>query len=280
MIAFNLAILSALLGFAGAYFEVTSPVLGFYMILVAAPLLIGSMIPVLKPLVKRRRMFLSSWLRLLAGVASLGAAGYLGYLAFLHPLNDISTDLNNPPKFERPVYRIKIKEGRENLGPEYLLDRSYKGNPALQTEKYKEISPLQFNVPATTANPIVLNVLAKLPQYKVVLDDRARNRVEMETSSELFHFVDDIVIESRAIDAFHSQVAIRSRSRVGKSDLGANAKRVNELAALIRAAVADYENQYKQKAPTPAPANTAKPVAATTTKPVTAKPAANIGKKK
>jgi uncharacterized protein (DUF1499 family) len=67
-------------------------------------------------------------------------------------------------------------------------------------------------------------------------------RVEAEVRSFWFGFVDDVVIRVRPIsDGTGSAVDVRSVSRVGRSDLGANARR-------IRAYLADLNRRLAEAA--------------------------------
>ena len=57
--------------------------------------------------------------------------------------------------------------------------------------------------------------------------DPADGRIEATDTTFWFGFKDDIVIRIRAEDD-NSRVDVRSVSRVGKSDVGANAKRIRQ----------------------------------------------------
>lgn len=55
----------------------------------------------------------------------------------------------------------------------------------------------------------------------------------------LLRFRDDVDVLIRPVAAEQSRVAVFSRSRIGKSDLGANAARINALETRLRAALGD-----------------------------------------
>jgi len=59
--------------------------------------------------------------------------------------------------------------------------------------------------------------------------------IEARATSKLFRFVDDVAIRIRSKDG-GSVVDIRSKSRVGQGDLGANANRIRAIAAELAAA--------------------------------------------
>ncbi|MDJ0654723.1 MAG: DUF1499 domain-containing protein [Xanthomonadales bacterium] len=68
----------------------------------------------------------------------------------------------------------------------------------------------------------IVEQVTALPNLKVVSDDGQYLRGEVR--SPLFGFVDDLEIHQRG-----NQLALRSSSRVGYSDLGANRKRAEQL---------------------------------------------------
>ena len=59
-------------------------------------------------------------------------------------------------------------------------------------------------------------------------------RIEATDTSRIFHFVDDVVIRVMP-DAAGARVDIRSRSRDGLGDMGANAKRIAAYSAALEA---------------------------------------------
>ena len=69
-----------------------------------------------------------------------------------------------------------------------------------------------------------------MSHWEVTHADAESGRIEATATSRVFHFVDDIVIRVRP-DGAGSRVDLRSRSRVGQSDLGANAKRIHAYGA-------------------------------------------------
>jgi len=69
--------------------------------------------------------------------------------------------------------------------------------------------------------------------FKVGKVDAADGRIEAVAESFWFGFKDDVIVRVRP-DGAGSRVDLRSISRVGVSDLGANAKRIRALSAEIR----------------------------------------------
>ncbi len=77
--------------------------------------------------------------------------------------------------------------------------------------------------------PIVREEVAKLPRTILVTD--SADYLHTECTSRIFRFVDDLELELRDSD---NLVAVRSASRVGKSDLGVNRRRVEKLRSRLR----------------------------------------------
>jgi len=62
----------------------------------------------------------------------------------------------------------------------------------------------------------------------------AEGRIEANTTSMLYGFTDDVVVRVVA-DGAGSKVDVRSKSRVGRSDLGQNAKRIRAFLRELQA---------------------------------------------
>jgi uncharacterized protein (DUF1499 family) len=62
--------------------------------------------------------------------------------------------------------------------------------------------------------------------WETTTHDAATGTFEAVDTSELFHFVDDIAVRVRPSNG-GSVVDIRSKSRDGKGDMGANAARIH-----------------------------------------------------
>ncbi|WP_164155809.1 DUF1499 domain-containing protein [Sandarakinorhabdus rubra] len=141
------------------------------------------------------------------------------------PINDISTDTLDPPAFEAITPAMRGADA----GP-----IGY--NPAFapqQARAYPEVRPLDLPVPPGAAFDLAMKACD--PAWQIIRADRATGRIEAVEQSRWWGFRDDIVIRLTATEA-GTRVDIRSKSRVGESDLGANARRI--AAYLDRLAVA------------------------------------------
>ena len=155
-------------------------------------------------------------------------------------LNDITTTYPHPPAFEV----IAEKEAGRN----YSYDPANLDN---QKKKY-DIGP--FPVPRTReATFALVDTIAKgRERWEVVHSDFQRHRLEAVVTTRLMRFKDDVVIEVRDTAAGSlakgseledqnangvSWVHMRSKSRKGRSDLGANAARIKNFFLEIKNAL-------------------------------------------
>jgi uncharacterized protein (DUF1499 family) len=75
---------------------------------------------------------------------------------------------------------------------------------------------------------VLRETAARVPRWRVVAEDPAARSVKVEVTTAFFSFVDDL--EARVEpEGSGSRVVIRSRSRVGKGDLGENFRHVRAL---------------------------------------------------
>jgi len=139
------------------------------------------------------------------------------------PIHDISTDLENPPTF---VAVVPLRADAPNS-----LDR-----PTAVTEQqrkgYPDLAPLTLGIPTTAAFPRALTV-ARQMGWEIVVADEASGRIEATDTTRWFGFKDDVVVRVMPWGA-GSRVDVRSVSRVGRSDIGTNARRIRAFLAAVQ----------------------------------------------
>ena len=86
----------------------------------------------------------------------------------------------------------------------------------------------QVAVPAAQAWRIVRSTVASLPRTKIITE--SDDYLHAECSSAFFGFVDDLELHLRPAQ---NLIAVRSASRLGRSDFGVNRKRVENLRAQL-----------------------------------------------
>jgi uncharacterized protein (DUF1499 family) len=140
-------------------------------------------------------------------------------------INDITTDTVNPPAF------LAILPRRVDAP----VPAAYPGGTFAQAQReaYPDIAPLVLRIPPAAAFAKAEDV-ARTEGWEIVAADQAAGRIEATATTAWFGFKDDIVVRI-APTPQGSRIDVRSVSRVGKSDLGTNAKRIRAyLARLAR----------------------------------------------
>jgi len=139
------------------------------------------------------------------------------------PINDITTDLDDPPEFasSREVAAYAAFDMRY---PEDFVSVVREGYPDLGTLK------LKLNPDAAYAQSLKA---ARGLGWEITYEDAAKGRFDASQTSAIFRFVDDIAVRVRPLGS-GSEVDIRSRSRLGRGDLGANAERIRRFAESLR----------------------------------------------
>ena len=163
---------------------------------------------------------------LVVAAVTSGITGYWASRASSVPrIHDITTDTDNPPQL---VATLPLRAGAENTA-------AY-GGPKLAAEQkqgYPDIAPLMLPLPPAAAFERVRGV-AQAMGWQIVAADPAAGRLEATDTTLWFGFHDDIVVRVAAADG-GSRVDVRSVSRVGRSDIGTNARRIRSFLALLRA---------------------------------------------
>lgn len=100
---------------------------------------------------------------------------------------------------------------------------------AEMTDAVSYVQPYRYDVPFSDARQVLVQVLHSLPRVTIV---KALDRyIWAEVRSGVFGFVDDIEFY---FPEDHHIVHVRSASRVGSADLGANRNRVERLRKLFQ----------------------------------------------
>lgn len=146
-------------------------------------------------------------------------------LPFIH---DITTDTVNPPQFVEVLpLRADAPNPAEYSGEEVA---------AQQREAYPDIQPVQLTIPPVQAFELALES-ARRQGWEIVAEAPGEGRIEATATTFWFGFKDDVVIRITAVNG-GSRLDVRSKSRVGRSDAGANASRIraylSDLDARVR----------------------------------------------
>jgi len=134
------------------------------------------------------------------------------------PIHDITTDTEQPPQFVAVLpLRADAPNATEYEGAEIARQ---------QVEAYPDIATHRLPVPPDAAFTRALEAAREMG-WEIVAAEPGEGRIEATDTTFWFGFKDDVVIRVAA-DGSGSKVDVRSVSRVGGSDVGANAKRIGD----------------------------------------------------
>jgi hypothetical protein len=148
--------------------------------------------------------------------------------AAIPPIHDITTDTQNPPQFTASLVE---RRGANSNSIDYaskIDPRSERPLPEVQAEAYPDVQPLVVNAEAVTVYRAALN---HARDNGWAIGTASENELAFEATAETFWFgfKDDVVVKLSELETGETRVDMRSVSRVGVSDLGANAARVEEF---------------------------------------------------
>ncbi|MGH7815469.1 MAG: DUF1499 domain-containing protein [Candidatus Binataceae bacterium] len=232
-------------GIAGAHFYLLSPMTGFSMVFFVGftVALIGVAVGLFarhryrdpRAAVLRKRA--TAGLAVSAAVA-IPIALFIGKgLAGGRPaINDITTDVNNPPEF------IHAQTLPANRGRDLKYDKALYA--ARQRAGYGIVAPLKEKLDPAAAFKRVQEVAMRVPAWTITYRNPAAMTIEGVAVSKLFRFPDDFAIQVRPAPGGGSLIEMRSKSRNGKGDFGVNHRRIEHFfdrLALARGAPATEE---------------------------------------
>jgi uncharacterized protein (DUF1499 family) len=163
---------------------------------------------------------------LLVGVALIAYPLYLGVKAYRLPaIYDVTTDPIDPPRFEA-IARLRPRDANPvTYAGLYTAEQ--------QRAAYSDIEPDLTNSSPQEAYDAALKVITKRKWH--IVDARPpqpaaprEGRIEAVARTPILGFRDDVVVRVRATTD-GARIDVRSASRYGRHDLGANAARVRAL---------------------------------------------------
>lgn len=154
------------------------------------------------------------------------------------PIHDISTDTANPPAFSAAmIERRELDGARNSVDYASKVDpRSQRPLPEVQAEAYPDIQPIVVDVEPELAYRAALEAGREMGWRVTTASDEA---LMFEGTAETFWFGfrDDVVVRVTATEDGGARIDARSVSRVGVSDLGANAARLSAFSERVRASL-------------------------------------------
>ena len=141
------------------------------------------------------------------------------------PIHDITTDTANPPGF---VAIVPLRENAPN-GYEYGVTEAWPAEKlgATTMEAYPDLKPIESDLSVADAVDRTEDALRAMG-LDIVAVDKDAGLVEATATTFWFGFKDDMVV--RIVGSGQgSRIDLRSMSRVGQSDVGANAARITDF---------------------------------------------------
>lgn len=161
------------------------------------------------------------------GVTATGV--YWQYEAQRVPaIHDITTDLDSPPVF---VDVVRLRQDAPNPS-----DYAGEETARQQRQAYPDIQPLIVE----TGKQAVIDEIVSLimeREWTPVGIDRQEGRIEATETLAWFGFSDDVVVRVSETGE-GTKIDMRSKSRIGRSDIGVNAERIDAF-------LADLQNRLK-----------------------------------
>ncbi|MGI9381116.1 MAG: DUF1499 domain-containing protein [Methyloligellaceae bacterium] len=162
---------------------------------------------------------------LIVGVPASNLPDFL----LLPSLNDISTDINEPPRFEA-LASVHSKSTDDN-------SQLVRLDPIRQVSAYPDIRPLVLKISGENAYSLFKNATNRL-DWEIVTARSPENSnqpglIEAVDTSALLGLKSDIAIRIVS-DDMRSLIDVRAASRSGEHDLGQNADRIRQLFATVQ----------------------------------------------
>jgi uncharacterized protein (DUF1499 family) len=162
----------------------------------------------------------------LVGAITVGVPyGWQRRAQSLPPIHDITTDLDNPPQFKDAIALRADAPNSLDRGPELAT---------LQRDGYPDLMPLTVASAPGDAFTRALAVAQDLG-WEIVSADQSGGRIEATDTTRWFGFTDDVVVRLTPWGT-GTRVDVRSVSRVGRSDVGTNARRIEEFLERLQSA--------------------------------------------
>jgi hypothetical protein len=236
LVAGAIAVLAIPLMTIGRYAGLWSPVNAIPALLANAVTMLAALLAVILGLIgvstRRGRPWSlqpvrSSLWGLVLGIVMIGTIAFYTVSASKYPpIHDITTDTDNPPAF------VALQAERDAMH----APNKTQYNPAVaarQKQGFPDLGPKNLPVPAAEAYNRALDA-AKAMGWRIAATVPAEGRIEAVATTFWAGFIDDVVIRVTSTGENQSRVDVRSESRVGGGDMGANGRRIEKFLARLQ----------------------------------------------
>lgn len=170
-----------------------------------------------------------------ASLAVIATSAVLGIVAFYIPyrqmllaqrlpaIHDITTDVEDPPAFVTIARLRAASQNPVTYDPETAV---------LQRQAYPDIRTVLFGHETSVVFAAALRAIDALGWRLAEANDE-QGRIEATVTSRWFALKDDVVIRLRPAAGGATEFDMRSKSRIGMSDAGANAQHIRRFIAAL-----------------------------------------------
>lgn len=198
--------------------------------------LVSLVLLVMALLKKPRKGWILPAIGVIVPLAIFAMLGMVRATAEDNPIHDVATDTANPPEFSAETLAAREAAGANPLNDYQTPLRDLetfagvdpeigiKSHAQIINDIYADLAPLPLG--GASREDAIAAVAAAMGEmgFKDIRTDAEAGRVEGVAETFWFGFKDDVVAR-----VGENEIDFRSVSRVGRSDLGANAKRIEEL---------------------------------------------------
>ncbi|MDX1626216.1 MAG: DUF1499 domain-containing protein [Wenzhouxiangellaceae bacterium] len=184
-----------------------------------------AIVGLLVPSLRSGRAFMLSAALVLGVVAAMIPVGVRQMAASKPFIHDVTTDLENPPEFVAVAPLRADAPNPAEYGGEEVAEQQRQGYPDLGPERFEASPERVFEAAENVARTLGWEIVAAVPED---------GRIEATDTTLWYGFEDDVVIRIRD-QSGATRVDVRSKSRVGGSDLGKNAARIRAFLEALRA---------------------------------------------
>jgi uncharacterized protein (DUF1499 family) len=229
-----LAVTLVAVGVIGAHFYFAAPFFGFQLFLFGFVLgILGLILGLIGVLMTRSPAKRVARPRAIVGIL-LSVAVVLPVFAMITshskypPINDITTDFENPPEY------VHAMELVANKGRDMKYNRDH--YMVVQQKGYPPLGPATVSGDQAAVFERVKTLASNTPDWQITYDDPKTMTLEGVCTTHLFHFQDDFIIQVRPGPNGSSLVEMRSKSRDGIGDFGVNYNRIVMFFSKLQAA--------------------------------------------
>ncbi len=134
-----------------------------------------------------------------------------------HLFNDITTDPADSPII------VAGPQAQRVYDPEFAR---------WQAEAYPQIAPAVLSLSIADAYDLCLATIRDQTDWEIIHEDAQSSTIQAVARTRLFRFEDDVIVRLRPVDG-GTRIDLRSASRFGKGDRGANAARIIKFLSRI-----------------------------------------------